>query len=267
MKQIITLIILTLTTSCLALIDPLFSTIPSSNNFIDRFPENKKGIVLLKLNSDYLAISWCQASFENEVKDKSCIKLNPSDYYQIIMLEPGWYELQGYKQTNRRFQSVREKEIEPTFSNITGKRKTAPVLAFEVDEGKISFAGHIKFHHVSASGAAQIKDDDFLEIAKLFSAQEQINLLKIFKGHQWEEKIIAKQITENPQILVKNLARTKADFAEQRQIDKQHEREIRKKQRKLLKEKAQYKKLSHKMKSFGSSLQPNLEQKKRNYIH
>ncbi len=235
MKQIITLIILTLTTSCLALIDPLFSTIPSSNNFIDRFPENKKGIVLLKLNSDYLAISWCQASFENEVKDKSCIKLNPSDYYQIIMLEPGWYEIEGYRVINRRFQALREKEIEPTISNITGKRKSPPLLAFEVIEGKISYAGNIKFRDSSVSGA-QIKGDDFVTIKNAFSSQKK--LAKIFKGHQWEAKIIAEKINKTPEILIENLAKTRSDFVEIKQINKKQGREIKKRERQFLKERA-----------------------------
>ena len=189
---------------------------------------------MLKLNSDYLGISWCKADFENDVKEKNCVKINPSNYYQIIMLEPGWYEVEGYRVINRRYQSLREKEIEPVISNITGKRKTAPQLAFEVLEGKISYVGHIKFHHISVSGT-QIKGDDFELIQNIFIAQNQKQLAKIFKGHQWEEKIIAEKIHKSPEILIKNLAKTRADFAEEKQIDKKQEWEEKKKEREFLK--------------------------------
>ena len=237
MQKIIALLILVLVNSCLALTDPLFATIPSSNNFIDRFPENKKGIVLLKLNSDYLGLSWCQADFENELKDKNCIKLNPSNYYQIIMLEPGWYEIEGYRVINRRYQSLREKEIEPVISNITGKRKSAPLLAFQVIEGKVSYVGTVKFHHSSVSGS-QVKGDDFDDIKNAFLEQNIKQLSQIFKGHKWEMKIIAEKINKAPDILIKNLAKTRADFAEEKQIDKKQEREAKKNERQFLKEHA-----------------------------
>jgi len=245
MKKTISIFSLFLITSCLAITDPLFSSIPSANNFIDRFPENKKGIVLLKLNSDYLAISWCKADFENEVKDKNCIKLNPSNYYQIIMLEPGWYEIEGYRVINRRFQSLKEKEIEPTISNITGKRKSKPLIAFEVIGGKISYAGQIKFHHSSVSGS-QVKGEDFIAIENAFLTQNQKQLLKIFKGHKWEEKIIAEKINKTPEILIKNLAKTREDLAEEKQIEKKEEIESKKKQRQFLKNNAKKMRLQKK---------------------
>lgn len=237
MQKIFNLALLLLITSCLALTDPLFSDIPSSNNFINRFPQNKKGIVLIKINSDYLALSWCQASFESEVKNKSCIKINPSNYYQIIMLEPGWYEIEGYRVINRRFQSLKSTEIEPVISNITGKRKSPPLLAFEVTAGKISYAGHIKFHHSSVSGTL-IKGDDFAIIQNNFAEKNQKQLLKNFKGHRTELKIIADQINQNPEILIKNLAKTKADFGEVKQIEKKQEAAIKKRERQFLKEHA-----------------------------
>jgi len=265
MKKIIALLFITLATSCLALTDPLFSSIPTSNNFIDRFPENKKGVVLLKLNSDYLALSWCQADFEIEVKNKNCIKLNPSNYYQIIMLEPGWYEIEGYRVVNRRFQSLREKEIEPTISNITGKRKTPPQLAFEVVEGKISYVGHIKFHHSSVSGS-QIKGDDFAVIKSAFSNNDSAFLAKIFKGHQWEMKIIAAKISQKPEIFIKNLAKTRADFGEERQIVKKQEREAKKLQRKFLKEHAKKVRLQKKLEK-QEGLGSLKEKKLKNYAN
>lgn len=234
MQRIFTIFSLLLITSCLAVTDPLFSSIPSANNCVNRFPQNKKGIVLLKINSDYLALSWCQADFNAEVKDKNCIKINPSNYYQIIMLEPGWYEIEGYKVVNRRFQSLKITEIEPVISNITGKRKSPPLLAFEVTAGKISYAGHVKFHHSSVSGT-QIKGDDFEVIKNTFAEKNQKQLLKIFKGHKKELKIIAEKINENPEILIKNLAKTKADFAEEKQIEKREEAAFKKRERQFLK--------------------------------
>lgn len=236
MKKSILLLLLFLT-SCLALTDSLFSSIPTSNHFIERFPENKKGIILLKLNSDYLAISWCQADLENDLKNKNCIKINPSKYYQIIMLEAGWYEIDGYRVVNRRFQSLHETKIDPIISNITKKRKTAPQLAFEVVEGKISYVGNIKFHHVSTSGT-QIKADDFLIIENAFAAKNQKQINEIFKGHNWEANIIAKKIFQDPKILQQNLAKTRADFAEEKQIIKKEEREAKKIKRQFLKERA-----------------------------
>lgn len=224
MKQTIFLLFLLLINSCLAVTDPLFSSIPTSNNFVNRFPQNKKGIVLLQLNSDYLAISWCQADFEYEVKDKNCVKLNPSNYYQVIMLEPGWYEIEGYKIVNRRFQSVRIKEIAPSISNITGKRKSPPELAFEVVAGKISYAGQIMFH-LSSVGKTQIKGDDFELVKSAFKDKRQLS--KIFKSHREEAKIIAGLVNDNAEILVKNLAKTRSDFTEEKQIIKKEAREER----------------------------------------
>lgn len=252
MQKITAIILLLLATSCLALTDPLFSAIPTSNNFIDRFPANKKGIVLLKLSSDYLALSWCQADFENEVKNKNCVKLNPSNYYQIIMLEPGWYEIEGYRIINRRFQSLREKEIEPAISNITGKRKSPPQLAFEVIEGKISYAGHIKFHHSSVSGA-QVKGDDFSFVEEAFLKKDNKQLSKIFKGHRWEMKNIAMKINQKPEILIKNLAKTRADFGEEKQLIKKQEREGEKLERQFLKDHAKKMRLQKSLQKQGGA--------------
>ena len=160
------------------------------------------------------------------------------------MIEPGIYEIEGFKTINRRYQAAKEKEITPEISNITGKRKSPPTLAFEVFAGKISYAGHIKFHHISAAGS-QVKNENFEEISTLFANKNEKKLRQIFKGHHFEEKTIATKIAQNPQILILNLAKTKADFGEEKKIEKQEmrqknkeAREKKKRDLKLLKEKA-----------------------------
>ncbi len=227
--KLTTLFFLLAITSCAAISDAISPDYPSSNDFFERFPANKKGIVLLQLNSNYLSVKWCKTDLNIEKKIKTCFKLTPSQSYRMLMLEPGWYEILGYEVATSSISRirVREQKIEPEFSNLTGKRRTKPLIGFEVVEGKISFLGQIKIHDYSSSGA-QIKDDDFDKVSTFFFERNYQKLNDIFKESPQNISILINKISDSHNLLIKNLAKNKMDLAEEKKIEKSKIKKLKK---------------------------------------
>lgn len=214
MKKIIPLIFLIFTASCAAFSDAVFPDFPSANSFVNRFPRNKKGIVILQLNSDYATATWCKSDLINKPESKNCITMKPSNSYQIFMLQPGWYELSGYESVSASMTriQIREHNIEPEISNITHKRRGKPLIAFKVTQEKISYIGQIKLHDGNSSNSVI---DDFKTVKTAF---EKHNYKDNFKNYLTEAAFIDDYIKNLPNILIKDLAKTRSDFSEEKKV-------------------------------------------------
>jgi len=219
--KLTTLFFLFAISSCAAISDAISPDLPSENDFFERFPANKKGIVLLQLNSSYSSTKWCKTNLNIEAKIKSCFKLSPSNSYKILMLEPGWYEILGYEVVSTSISRIRihEQQLEPEFSNITGKRRTKPLIGFEVIAGKISFLGQIKIHD-SSSLKTQIKDDDFDKISTFFFKKNYQKLYETFKESSQNIDILTIKINDSQNLLIRNLAKNKTDLTEEKKVEK-----------------------------------------------
>lgn len=240
MKKLIPLIFLFIVSSCVAATEAISPSLPSSNNFINRFPANKKGVAIIQLNSSYGYVTWCKTDLISEQKYENCQKITPSSNYQIFMLEPGWYEISAYEVVSSSITRLRlrEQKVEPDFSNITHKRRSKPIISFKISEGKISYVGQIKFHDQATLGTHI--NDEYTVIENAFKEKNSDKLLKLFKSYKIEAEFLFADYKKDPALLTKSLAKTKTDFNEEKKLQKQKEKVEKKKlkeEMKLLKKK------------------------------
>lgn len=235
MKKLIPLIFLFILASCVAATEAISPNLPSSNNFINRFPANKKGVAIVKLNSNYGYVTWCKTDLISEQKYEKCQKITPSANYQIFMLEPGWYEVSAYEVISSSITRIRmrEQRVEPDFSNITRKRRGKPIISFKIVEGKISYVGQIKFNDQATSGTHI--NDEYVEIENAFKNQTSEKLLKLIKNYRIEAEFLFADYKKDPTLLIRNLAKTRADFSEEKKLQKQKEKVQQKKLKEELK--------------------------------
>jgi hypothetical protein len=146
LNKIIICIVFSLSlTSCSA---NMFVKIPPKNTAInDNYPNNKKGIVLIRTLSP-VQISWKYYSVENESYKRSDIESNiytfgPGDY-QVLMLEPGAYSLRHLYNTHYGYwiddTGYFGKNFEPLSSY-----GSPHVIAFEVKAEMVNYVGDIEF--------------------------------------------------------------------------------------------------------------------------
>ncbi|HLD76548.1 MAG TPA: hypothetical protein VI861_00285 [Rickettsiales bacterium] len=207
MKKIVAIFfILSITTSCAALIDRFSPNFPEANSFITRFPQNSKGIIIFQLSSKYPATIWCKTSLEIEVASANCFEMNPSQNYQIMMLEPGWYEIRAYEKNTKRYG---KNILNSKFINLGKQRISKPELAFEVVEAKISFIGKISYRS-SQIIQQNPRDEDFGTVKEALKNENIKELHKIFKGYKVEAEILAKKYEDKNYI--KNLVKSQSNF-------------------------------------------------------
>ncbi len=94
---------LLLLSSCAFFTDNLFGSFPNANQFLNRFPENQKALIMIKNYTEDLF--WCKVESQyHEIKsDDFCIKVRPSKLNQILMLDPGIYKLIDYSFTKEQY--------------------------------------------------------------------------------------------------------------------------------------------------------------------
>ncbi len=192
------------------------SCVPTSYNVenITSFPSNKKAIIILKISSDYYNISWCKFQESSDEHPQYCFKTAPSNGYKILMIEPARYEISGFQKISTRMK-VSEQKFMPNFSNLTKHRRSKPFIIFDAEEGEISYLGNITYHDTNFVGT--LIRDEFNQVKNAIETSD----LSIFKGYQTEVNFIKTL----PNLLKRNLAKTKIDLAEETQIKKAKEKE------------------------------------------
>ncbi len=201
--------------NCSWLSDKFFTKFPDSNNFINRFGFNKKGIVIFKLSSRYPSTIWCKYNEKKYASKDDCFEIKPSKYYQILMLEPQIYEIYGFEMPTRFYQF---NNINPRFSQNNQERKTKPELAFEAKEKTISFLGNINYRSSKIINENSY-EQDFSKIHQAFLNQDLKNLKKIFKGHKYEIEILSNKLQNQDSVnkyFIKDEIKTKKDFKEEK---------------------------------------------------
>lgn len=196
--------------SCSWLNEQISPRFPQSSDFLNRFPANKKSVVILRFNSKYPSSVWCKYQKNSMVKSDECIKIEPSKYYQILMVEPAIYEIEEYEKATKLY---KKKDISHRFYK-NGKRKDAPILSFEAKKNKISFLGDVNFK--SDRNKNKDFDYEYEKIKQDFLNQDLKNLNKKFKNHKAEIEILNYKLDGKESVIdrffIKNKAKTKSEF-------------------------------------------------------
>lgn len=167
---------------------------PDSNHFINNFGGNHKGIIIFKFSSKYPSSNWCKYN-KNKIQEEQniCLELKTANYYQILMADPGFYEITSYEDTTKSYR--KRKIIQRTKNEI---RISQPKLAFEIKENKINFIENFNY---KSSQDNKNQQQDFENIKTLFADQDIKALEKIFKGHKYEVKILNDKILGNKKVI------------------------------------------------------------------
>ncbi len=255
--QILTLLLFFLLTNCSWLNQKISPKFVRSSQIINHFPENKYGIAIFKFQSRYPSVKWCKFFYKTPSSKLDCFKVKPSDSYQIIMFEPGIYEISSYEETTRLYGS---KNIKFEYYKNSKVRKTKPEIAFKIKSGKISFLGQIHYKSSHEPISEKQKIIQYEEI-KNFLENQNLNALRdLFNSCKTEITIIANKLVKNKDFLAKNYVNsrilTKNDFdllQYKKDIEKfnngEKEKKYRKKLKKITKNTTKVKKPNKKFKS------------------
>lgn len=209
--KVTTIITLLFLSSC-----AFFSHQRNVDTEIKDFFQNKKSLIILKLSSSYPNVEWCAYRESENDENINCITIKSGANYQILLVQPGKYEIASYDKISYRYRFSHHK-IEPRFSNITHKRRDKPIFIFEALPLKINYLGNIKFNDYSV-GSDRVTDE-FDDLQKYLNVDDY-------------------QITQKyNEIIIKNLAKTKLDLSEENKLKKDLEKSYKKKLKELAKKK------------------------------
>ena len=190
------LLLLFIISSCSAFTSNFFEDLPTSNKFYQRFPENKKSIVIVKYSTDdlYESLLWCKVLNEKEKlqNTENCHKLKALNYSASLMLEPGIYKLVTFSYSDDQF--VFAKNIK----EVLAKKF---LVNFEAKQGEIVYIGAI-----DKKGSRHQVLDDFETFKKYLESANSANLGILFDGHLQDSEWLIDQYRARPQALVKRLA-------------------------------------------------------------
>lgn len=238
MKKFFLFLVISIIQSCSYYTENI-SPIIKPESFIQRFPENKRGIIFVKVNSKYPSTIWCKTS-SIEINNNDCLEIKSSNFYQIFMIEPANYEIRGYQKISRY---INQNSINPKF-DASNKRVSQPLIMFEVKENKISFVGRIDYKNEIVM-QEKTQDQDFEDIKKALIEQDQRSLKALFKNHLLEAQILSKKINRSETnlniLLEKNIVKYKSDLVEIQKRDLKEKKILKKKNnRKVRKIKSRY---------------------------
>lgn len=166
----------------------------NSNKFLERFPDNQKSIVILKFSSkspnDYLL--WCKVfEFDDKMSgNDNCQKIYSSDFYKILMFEPGNYKLSEY-----------EFEDQYIFQKPKKKISSKASLNFKAEVGKIIYAGFIKENGVKKHEII----DNFALIKNALETRNYQELSKLFSHSIKDLELLVKNYHDSPKNFIKEL--------------------------------------------------------------
>lgn len=191
MKSPLFLLFLFLCSSCTFVTDNIFGNFPDSNNFLHRFPENEKALVILKNHAENLF--WCKVESQNHniKREDHCVKVRTSDLNQIVMLDPGIYKLMDYTFTKEQY------IFGKTRKNLSSKSS----LTINVDAGEILYVGLIE-----RVGVKYKAEDEFLNLKKAFKSNNYQELQSSLKLSVEEVEWLVNIYKKNPAILKEKLA-------------------------------------------------------------
>lgn len=206
----ISLLLLLLTSSCAIISENTLGigNYPHSNKFYERFPANKKAIVIVK----YIAESakepllWCKFNGEDDkIKNiDDCREIGDSDSYKIYMFEPGIYRLADYAANKKQY----------IFGNSKRSLLSKSPLTFEVKSMEITYVGLIK-----KKGARYEVVDEFDLIVRPLKTKNYQELKGLFSNSLKDIEWFVKEYHDSPKLIIKRLVDEKKkvskDFADE----------------------------------------------------
>lgn len=192
------ILLLTLITSCAAITDNFFGNDFDINYFYERFPQNKRAIIITKFyGKEGDSKVYCRLSPSSEkVKDATdCIRIASPNLNKIMMVKPGKYMLTSYND-GKDLEFIDELNEEIPISD--GLYPTS----FIAVESQITYVGAL----LENSSYREI-DDEFLEIKKILKSQNHDLILRNFNNSHKEVKWLINQYNASENILIKELAK------------------------------------------------------------
>ncbi|MBU6338840.1 MAG: hypothetical protein KGQ36_02585 [Rickettsiales bacterium] len=167
----------------------------NSEKFLERFPHNKKSIIILKFSAkspkDYLL--WCPVFDLDDhiVDDDNCRKTYATDSYKIFMFEPGFYKLSEYEFDENQY----------IFQKPKKKFSTKSSLSFKADAGEIIYAGFIKENGVKKHEVI----DEFVILKNALATKNYQELDKLFAHDLKDLEWLVTNYHNSPKYFVKEL--------------------------------------------------------------
>ncbi len=189
----------TLIASCAAITDNFFGNDFDINYFYQRFPQNKRAIIIAKFyGKEGDKKVYCRLSPSSEkIKDATdCIRITSPNLNKIMMVKPGRYMLASYNDGNDDLEFVNELNEDIPISD--GLYPTSFIAA----ESQITYVGAL----LENSSYREI-DDEFLEIKKILKSQNHDLILRNFNNSHKEVEWFVNQYNSSEGILIKKLAK------------------------------------------------------------
>ena len=194
--------------SCGAITNDLFGNYPDSRYFYERFPQNKKAVIIVKNYSKKRLpkpVTWCK--FDSN----KCIRINFANLNKMLMVEPGTYILSSGRSKNVDNEEFISKKL----------RKVRNSVSFKANEGRINYVGAYRFE-----GTHREIDNEFYIIMNALRKKDYKFLQENFDNLDHEIEWLVKNYHKSPIVLNKRLA--KVDFASNTQLTKNVEKFIEK---------------------------------------
>lgn len=187
-QKIIALILIILLSSCVFLTENSLDQTISADNFLNRFPDNQKAIIIFKLSGQkFDQIYLC--SKENIISNKinNCQSIYATNQYRILMLKPNLYYF------------FAPRENHPIFFNNKTEDQEKYLTILETKAGEMIYAGDIAYKQ--AGNDEEGKSSKILN--RKFSINDNFDLVEnILNGKNsgkssWQkEKLFANQTWE-----------------------------------------------------------------------
>lgn len=206
LKTLILLSLLTLS-SCVFLTENTLDQTINDNNFLNRFPTNKKAIVLLKIQGKKNErVYLCQKTQESVQNNEDCQAIYATGQYRILMLNPSIYYL------------FAEPKNRPIFSDIKTSEEQKYSAVLEVKSGKIIYAGDIFYKKITSiddDGETKIvsqklvANDNFELVQNILSGKNSKQKDKLFSNQKWEIDYLIKNYSSLQNRFEKKLIESK----------------------------------------------------------
>ncbi len=214
------LLLLCINTSCLAITDNLFGNFPDANFFHERFPYNKKSIVILKIHAGSKIEDkvWCRLDDEKllqEVKSSSyCFKIKADNKNKMLMVVPGTYFL-----TNHHAMSNHQYlyDVKSSRNLMSGTH----LVSFKAIAEKINYIGTIY-----EEGAYRQVENEFSLIKNLLAIADYVNLQKNFNNSNQDLAWLIERYVDSKHLFKNNLA--EIDHKKDRKIILKNQRHFQK---------------------------------------
>jgi hypothetical protein len=184
--------------SCVFLSEGRLKDFANQNSFLNRFPENQKSIIIVKVNGRFgSAMWWCSQRNILKYNSDNCFKLRANKQYQILMIEPGlYYFLKSFRKYPPIFSPV-QKDYD----------KIKRLSTFTAKAGEIVYIGDLSIRRSSWEDDGFRVRDGFKKLDLLLSNKNPEKTKQLFASQMWERKYLIKNYPNLKTRLTKRLVK------------------------------------------------------------